>query len=161
MSDQGHGLILKPGAAKGLRLAAAVASFNHVYTARLLGSAEARLKALGGRLERVAWVPGALELPQAAAWLLQGRADGVLALGCVIRGETSHYDLVCQGSLQGLQRVALQAGKPVAFGVITVENKAQALARCSGGPKDAGKHAAETVVSMARLRTALKTRSDR
>jgi 6,7-dimethyl-8-ribityllumazine synthase len=158
MSDQGHAIILGPGAARGLRLGAVVASFNHAYTARLLRSAEARLKGLGGRLDRIEWVPGALELPQAAAWLLQGRMDAVLALGCVIRGETSHYDLVCQGSLQGLQRVALDTGKPVAFGVITVENRAQALARCGGGPKDAGKHAAETAVAMARLRAALKKR---
>lgn len=151
MSDSGHGLKLGADAARGLRLDAAVASFNRAYTERLLRSAEARLRALGGRLRRTLWVPGALELPLAVQGLLKGRVDAVIALGCVIRGETSHYDLVCRGSLAGLQRVSLDAGKPVAFGVITVENKAQALARCSGGPKDAGRHAAETAVWMARL----------
>lgn len=156
MSDLGAKLALKAGDAKGLRLGAVVASFNHVYTSRLLASAQARLKALGGSFAQVAWVPGALELPSAAAWMAAGKLDGVVAIGCVIRGETSHYDLVCQGSLQGLQRVALDSGKPVAFGVITVENKSQALARCSGGRMDAGRHAAEAVVAMARLKSALK-----
>ncbi len=155
MSDLGSPLSLKAGDAKGLRLAAVVAAFNQAYTSRLLVSAEARLKALGGRFGAVHWVPGALELPQAAAWLAAGKLDGIVALGCVIRGETSHYDLVCQGSLQGLQRVALDSGVPVAFGVITVEDKAQALARCSGGRMDAGRHAAETVVALARLKRSL------
>lgn len=160
MSDLGSTLKLAAGDAKGLRLAAVVAAFNRVYTQRLLNSAQARLKALGGGLQRVEWVPGALELPSAAAWLAAGNLDAVIALGCVIRGDTSHYDLVCQGSLQGLQHVALSTGKPVAFGVITVENKSQALARCSGGMMDAGRHAAETAVAMARLkqRSALKER---
>lgn len=153
MSDLGNGLALKAGAARSLRVAACVASFNRAYTARLLASAQARLKALGGGLERVEWVPGALELPLAAQRLAQdGAFDAILALGCVIRGDTSHYDLVCQGALLGLQRVGLDASLPVIFGVITTENKAQALARCSGGPHDAGRHAAEAAVLMARPR---------
>lgn len=156
MSDLGSKLTLKPGDARGLRIDAVVAAFNHAYTSKLLNSAEARLRALGGKLHKVEWVPGALELPLAAQWLAAGKADAVLALGCVIRGETSHYDLVCQGSLQGLQRVALDSRKPVGFGVITVEDKAQALARCSGGRMDAGRHAAETVVAMSRLGHRLK-----
>lgn len=153
MSDLGNGLTPKAGAARSLRLAACVASFNKLYTARLLASAQARLKALGGGLARVEWVPGALELPLAAQRLaLSGSYDAILALGCVIRGDTSHYDLVCQGALQGLQRVGLDTSLPVIFGVITTENKAQALARCSGGPHDAGRHAAEAAVVMARPR---------
>lgn len=155
MSDLGSAVALKPGDAKGLRIDAAVAAFNAAYTRRLLASAQARLRALGGGLRRVEWVPGALELPSAAAWLAAGKPHAILALGCVIRGQTSHYDLVCQGSLLGLQRAALDSGLPVAFGVITVEDKAQALARCSGGRLDAGRHAAETAVAMARLKKRL------
>jgi 6,7-dimethyl-8-ribityllumazine synthase len=163
MSDLGSKSGLKAGDAKGLRLAAVAASFNKVYTERLLASAEARVRALGGRLERIEWVPGALELPQAAQWLAGQGYDALLALGCVIRGDTSHYDLVCQGSMLGLQRVSLDSGVPVAFGVITTENKAQALARCSGGSMDAGRHAGECAVAMARLkhRLAGKTRRPR
>lgn len=156
MSDLGSRSVLKAGDAKGLKLAAVVANFNHVYTRRLLASASARIKALGGALGTVEWVPGALELPIAARWLAgQGRHQAVLGIGCVIRGDTSHYDLVCQGSLLGLQRVALDSGVPVVFGVITTENKAQALARCSGGRMDAGRHAGETAVAMALLRRKL------
>jgi 6,7-dimethyl-8-ribityllumazine synthase len=153
MSDLGSSTGLPPGAARGLRLAACVASFNAVYTRRLLAGAQARLRALGGGLEAVVWVPGALELPLAAQRLAgSGRFDAILALGCVIRGDTSHYDLVCEGALRGLQRVSLDASLPVIFGVITTENKAQALARCSGGRQDAGRHAAEAAVVMARPR---------
>jgi len=130
-----------------------VAAFNGTYTARLLASARARLKALGAPEPRVDRVPGALELPLAARWAAADEGvDAVLALGCVIRGETSHYDLVCRGALDGLLRAGLDSGVPVLFGVITVENAAQAKARCDGGPMDAGRHAAEAAVSMALLK---------
>jgi len=159
MSDLGTKLSLKPGAAKGLQVAAVVASFNHVYTSRLLSRAAARLKGLGAGFVTVETVPGALELPLAAQWLAaSGRYDAVVVIGCIIRGDTSHYDLVCQGALQGSLRASQDSGVPVIFGVITVENKAQALARCNGGPKDAGKHAAEAAVHMARLCHRLKER---
>ena len=152
MSKLGTSITLKKGSARGLRIAAVVASFNHAYTSKLLKSAQARLEALGGALVTIEWVPGALELPLAVDLLASSKKfDAVLALGCVIRGETSHYDLVCQGALQGLQRVGLQQRLPVIFGVITVENKAQALARCNGGKLDAGRHAAEAAVHMAHL----------
>jgi 6,7-dimethyl-8-ribityllumazine synthase len=156
MSRLGSNSGLKAGDAKGLRLAAVVASFNRTYTQRLLTSAEARVRGLGGRLERIEWVPGALELPLAAQWLAHQGYDAVLALGCVIRGDTSHYDLVCEGAMQGLLRASLKSGVPMAFGVITTENKAQAMARCSGGAMDAGRHAGECAVAMARLKKRLK-----
>lgn len=159
MSDLGAQLALKPGDAKGLQVAAVVASFNHAFTSKLLRSASARLKALGGAFAVVESVPGALELPLAAQWLAaSGRYDAVVVLGCVIRGDTSHYDLVCEGAMQGSLRASQSTGVPVIFGVITTEDKAQALARCNGGPKDAGKHAAEAAVHMARLRRRLKER---
>ncbi|HTB22833.1 MAG TPA: 6,7-dimethyl-8-ribityllumazine synthase [bacterium] len=148
-----EGLELKPGSARGMNIRVVVAAFNRVYTARLLRSARARLKALGAPKARVDWCAGALELPLAARWAVQDASvDAVLALGCVIRGDTSHYDLVCRGALDGLQRVGLDSGVPVLFGVITVENEEQARVRCDGGPHDAGRHAAEAAVGMALLR---------
>jgi len=154
VSDLGSQMGLQKGSAKGLRVGLVTASFNAIYTRRLLASARARLLGLGaavGDLHEV-WVPGALELPLAAQALAQSkRFDAVITLGCVIRGDTSHYDLVCQGAMQGVLQASLSTGVPVLFGVITCENKAQALARCSGGPKDSGRHAAEGAVSMARL----------
>jgi 6,7-dimethyl-8-ribityllumazine synthase len=152
---------LKASAARGLRLAAVVASFNAVYTRALLQSAQSRLWALGlAKTDlHVVWVPGALELPLAAQALAQtGRFDAVITLGCVIRGDTSHYDLVCEGAAQGVLQAGLSTGVPVLFGVITCENKAQAVARCNGGPKDAGRHAAEAAVTMANLLKALPGR---
>jgi 6,7-dimethyl-8-ribityllumazine synthase len=154
MSDLGATLNLKPGSAKGLRVALVTAAFNAVYTRRLLASARKRLLSLGaasGDLHE-AWVPGALELPLACQHFAdQGRFDAVIALGCVLRGETSHYDLVTQGAVQGVLMAGLNTGVPVLFGVITCDTKAQALARCNGGTLDAGRHAAEAAVHMAHL----------
>jgi 6,7-dimethyl-8-ribityllumazine synthase len=149
--ESGNGL--KPGDARGLKIRVVAARFNRAITARLLRSVRARLRSLGGAAPQVDWVPGALELPLAARWAAASPGvDAVVALGCVIRGETGHYDLVCRGALDGLQRVSLDSGVPVAFGVLTVENEAQALARCDGGSQDSGRHAAEAAVQMARLR---------
>ena len=154
MSDLGSRMALKAGDARGLRVALVVAAFNSVYTRRLLNSASGRLKALGARAGdlEVAWVPGALELPLAVqAHAKSGAYDAVIAIGCVIRGETTHYDLVSEGAAQGILQAGLASGVPSIFGVITCENKAQVIARCSGGRQDAGLHAANAAVSMALL----------
>jgi 6,7-dimethyl-8-ribityllumazine synthase len=98
-------------------------------------------------------VPGAFELPLAALYAAQTkRYDGVACLGAVIRGETDHYDYVCTESARGIQEVQLQTGVPCAFGVLTVENMDQALARSGGDKRDQGRHSAETVMTMAALR---------
>ena len=98
-------------------------------------------------------VPGAFELPLAAKYLAEsGRYAGVACLGAVIRGETDHYDYVCAEAARGIQDVQLRTGVPCAFGVLTVENMEQALARAGGGKRDQGRHAAEAVMTMARLR---------
>ena len=101
-------------------------------------------------------VPGAFELPLAAKLCAEsGRFAGVACLGAVIRGETDHYDYVCAESARGIQDVQLRTGVPCAFGVLTVENLDQALARTGGGKRDQGAHAAEAVVTLARLRRSL------
>lgn len=101
-------------------------------------------------------VPGAFELPLAALYLAEsGRYDGVACLGAVIRGETDHYDFVCAEAARGIQDVQLDTGVPCAFGVLTVENMDQALARTGGGKRDQGAHAAEAVMHMAKLRDAV------
>jgi len=97
-------------------------------------------------------VPGAFELPLAAkACALSRRYDGVVCLGAVIRGETDHYDYVCSAAAQGIEQAQLETGVPCAFGVLTVENMEQALARAGGGKRDQGYDAARTAVRMARL----------
>jgi 6,7-dimethyl-8-ribityllumazine synthase len=101
-------------------------------------------------------VPGAYELPLAALYVAQsGRYDGIACLGAVIRGETDHYDYVCAEAARGIQDVGLRTGVPCAFGVLTVENMEQALARSGGGTRDAGAHAAQAVLRMAALRAEL------
>jgi 6,7-dimethyl-8-ribityllumazine synthase len=98
-------------------------------------------------------VPGAFELPYAAKLCAEsGRFDGVACLGVVIRGETSHYDHVCAESARGIQDVQLQTGVPCAFGVITCENREQALARAGGDKRDHGRNAALAVLRSAELR---------
>ena len=101
-------------------------------------------------------VPGAYELPPAAKFLAEtGRYDGIACLGAVIRGETSHYDYVCNEAARGIMDVQLATGVPCSFGVLTVENMDQALARTGGGKRDQGAHAAEAVLALARLKTSL------
>ncbi|MBI4897997.1 MAG: 6,7-dimethyl-8-ribityllumazine synthase [Actinobacteria bacterium] len=98
-------------------------------------------------------VPGAYELPLAALYLAEsGRYDGVACLGAVIRGETDHYDFVCSEAARGIQDVQLDTGVPCSFGVLTVDNMDQAIARTGGGKRDQGAHAAQAVLHMAALR---------
>lgn len=98
-------------------------------------------------------VPGAFELPLAAMYLAEsGIYDGIACLGAVIRGETDHYDFVCAEAARGIQDVQLDTGVPCAFGVLTVENMDQALARSGGGKRDQGAHAVQAIIQMARLR---------
>jgi 6,7-dimethyl-8-ribityllumazine synthase len=118
----------------------------------LAQGAEAALKAAGASFQRVA-VPGAFELPAAiaaAALSKKPRYDGFIALGCVIRGETSHYDLVCSEAARGLQVLAL-AGLAIGFGLLTVENESQALVRARRDRKDKGGEAARACLAMIAL----------
>src|SRR3712207_1010945 len=101
-------------------------------------------------------VPGAFELPLAASsCAASGRYRGVACLGAVIRGETSHYDHVCDSAASGILRVSLDTGVPCSFGVLTVENMDQALARAGGGKRHQGEEAAHAVLQMAELRGSL------
>jgi 6,7-dimethyl-8-ribityllumazine synthase len=101
-------------------------------------------------------VPGAFELPLAAKLCAEaGRFAGVACLGAVIRGETDHYDYVCDAAARGIQRVSLDTGVPCAFGVITCDTIEQALARSGGDKRDQGRGAALTAMRMALLRRAL------
>lgn len=101
-------------------------------------------------------VPGAFELPLAAKYLAEsGRYTGIACVGAVIRGETDHYDFVCGEAARGIQEVQLSTGVPTAFGVLTVNNMDQALARSGGDKRDSGRHAADAVLSLVALRQQL------
>ena len=119
---------------------------------KLIASATACFEEAGAEAVDVFEVPGAYELPLAVSYAVDsGRYAGVACLGAVIRGETSHYDYVCGESARGIMDVQLRTGVPCAFGVLTVENMDQALARAGGGKRDQGRHAAEAVLAMVAL----------
>ena len=121
--------------------------FNEEICNALLDSARAEAARLGAQAEYVA-VAGALEIPLALQWLAQsGRFDALAAIGAVIRGDTYHFEIVCNESARGVMDVALQFGLPVANGILTTEDEAQALAR-----KDKGAEAVRVAVEMARLK---------
>ena len=132
--------------------AACVGRFYAELAERLVEGAGRVFEEAGATME-VHDVPGAFELPLAARYCADtGRYAGVACLGAVIRGETSHYDLVCSETASGIARVGLDTGVPCAFGVLTVENMDQALARSGGGKRHQGEDAAHAVLRMAALR---------
>lgn len=139
-----------------MRMALCVARFYADLADRLEAGARAAF-AEGGVSDVDRFdVPGAFELPLAARFAAEsGRYDGVACLGAVIRGETDHYDWVCQEAARGIQEVQLRTGVPCAFGVLTVDTMEQALARSGGDKRDSGRHAADAVLALTRVRSAL------
>ena len=136
-----------------MTFAIAVARFYEDLAERLVGGAQAAFAEAGAGEADVFDVPGAFELPMAAKLAAEsGRYDGVACLGAVIRGETDHYEYVSAEAARGIQDVQLRTGVPCAFGVLTVDTMEQALARSGGDKRDSGRHAAEAVVALARLR---------
>jgi 6,7-dimethyl-8-ribityllumazine synthase len=139
----------------GLRVAVVSARWNSHVTLRLLDGVRRGLSAAGVKPDDVTedWVPGAFELPMAAkAWAVSGRVDAVICLGCVIRGETTHYEAVAGECARGIQDAQLQTGTPIVFGALTVENLDQALARSQdAGGHNVGEEGAAVAVEMARL----------
>jgi 6,7-dimethyl-8-ribityllumazine synthase len=140
-----------------VRFAIAVGRFYDELADRLVAGAQDAFLAAGAGEADVYDVPGAFELPLAAKLAAEsGRYDGVACLGAVIRGETDHYDYVCAESARGIQDVQLRTGVPCAFGVLTCDTMEQALARSGGGKRDSGRHAAEAVLALARIRARLR-----
>ncbi|HSH45333.1 MAG TPA: 6,7-dimethyl-8-ribityllumazine synthase [Longimicrobiales bacterium] len=138
----------------GRRVAVVVSRFNELITERLLEGALGCLRQEGVREDDVdvLRVPGAWELPAAAAAVLRrGGYDAIVALGCVIRGETPHFDYVAGEAARGLQELATTHAVPVAFGVLTTDDRDQALARAGGDRGNKGWEAALTALEMADL----------
>jgi len=131
------------------RVAIIVSRFNRAVTDNLLEGAKAAAKEAGLAIGAadVYPVPGAFELPLVAqAVARSGRYAGIVCLGAVIRGETPHFDYVCAEAAAGIQRVALEAGLPVAFGVLTTDTLEQAMARAGGDIGNKGREALVTVL---------------
>jgi 6,7-dimethyl-8-ribityllumazine synthase len=138
--------------AAALRFGVVVSRFNHLVSVRLLDACTTELLRRGAASEdvHVAWVPGAYELPLAASALARsGRYDAIVTLGVVIRGGTPHFEYVCRGVADGVQAVMRETGVPVAFGVLTTDDLAQAEARAGGEHGNKGFDSAQTAVEMA------------
>jgi len=144
-ADKGHAPHLQ---GRGLRIGIVQARFNEAITDALARACIAELTALGVDSPYAVRVPGALEIPSALQALAeQGHFDALIALGCIIRGETYHFELVANESGAGVTRVALDYRLPIANAILTTENLAQAVAR----QDEKGRDAARVAVEMARL----------
>jgi len=138
---------------KGLRIAIVVSRFNSTVTERLLAGARDRLLRCGVEEENidVYWVPGAFELPQAVRAVLErGGYDGVLPLGCLIRGETPHFEYLAGVVSRELARLGVEYKTPLVFGVLTTDTPEQALER-SGMKANKGAEAAESLLELINL----------
>lgn len=146
--------ISKPKSKK-LLIGVVTSRFNEEVTEKLLDGAidvleDAQVDVLSVK------VPGAVEIPLATKTLLDVGCDGVVALGAVIRGETSHYDYVCNSVERGITHLMLETGKPIGFGVLTTENEEQAFDRVGGRHGHKGEEAAQVVLEMVGLLGDLK-----
>ena len=132
-----------------------VAEWNEDITEPLFQGAYDALTKLGVKKRNILRksVPGSFELPLAAQWEAEKKdIAGVICLGCVIQGDTPHFDYVCQAVAYGIMKINLKIGKPVAFGVLTTLTKQQALERAGGKLGNKGEEAALTVVKMLELK---------
>jgi 6,7-dimethyl-8-ribityllumazine synthase len=136
--------------ATALRIGIVVSRFNEFITEQLVQGALETLEKHGCPHENITFVkvPGAWELP-IAAQALAPNCDAIVALGAVVRGDTPHFEYVAGGAADGLSRVSLETGVPIAFGVLTTDDLQQAMDRAGGKSGNKGAEAAETAIEMA------------
>ncbi len=144
--------------ADGLKVGIVASRFNEFIVSKLIGGALDGLLRHDVKEEDItlAWVPGAFELPLTAQKMAKsGKYDAVICLGAVIRGATSHYDLVCNEAAKGIAQVGLQTGVPIMFGVVTTENIEQAIERAGTKAGNKGYDCALSVIETVNLLKAL------
>ncbi len=147
---------------KMTKIGIVVSEFNEEVTSKLCDGAISFLMYSGTPQKNISIVkvPGAFEIPFAASELIKNKkADGVIALGAVIRGETDHYDFICQGVTNGIMDLQLATGVPIAFGVLTTDTEKQALNRAGGKLGNKGEEAAETLLKMFEIQQNIKSTS--
>ncbi len=133
---------------KKIKVGVVTARFNEEITSRLEVGALEYLSEIPHLMIDAVRVPGAVEIPLACQALLDSGCAGVVALGAVIRGETSHYDVVCNSVERGVTRLMLDYKKPIGFGVLTTENEDQAFERAGGSLGNKGAEAAQVIMEM-------------
>lgn len=156
MASHGGTSTIQPGSAQGRHFLIVEARYYDDLADALLAGARAALEAAGASFA-VVTVPGALEIPAAIAMARSGNTsiDGYIALGCVIRGETGHYDIVAGESARGLMDIAIDRRMPLGNGILTVETDAQAQARAAVSGMNKGAGAAEAALAVLRLKRRL------
>lgn len=139
--------------AAGVKVTVLVTSWHDTITGGLLAGAERELRAAGNTDYQVHRIPGAFELPLGAKWAFESGADVVIALGVIIRGGTPHFDYVCNAVTDGLRQLQLEVGKPVGFGVLTVDTEQQGLDRAGlpDSKEDKGREAVQAALAMHEL----------
>jgi len=143
--------------ANGLRIAIVVSRFNDFVTDRLLAGAKEALGAAGAAAVDTVSVPGAYEIPQAARTAASaGSYDAVVCLGCLIRGETPHFEYIAEAVAHGIMSASAETDVPMSFGVLTTNSAEQALERAAPGSANKGWEAAMAAVEMATLSRALR-----
>ena len=146
------------------RIAIVVSKYHDFVTDRLEAGARAALREAGLRKEDVVTyvVPGAYELAQAAQRVAHtGVWEAIICLGCLIRGETPHFDYIASAAAEGIMRAAQATGVPIAFGVLTTNTAEEAIARAGEGPANKGRESAMAALEMARLYRSLPSGGDR
>ena len=141
-------------APQGMKVGIVAARFNEIIVNKLLGGAVDGLVRHGVEEENItaAWVPGAFEIPVVASQMAKsGKYDAVICVGAVIRGDTTHYDYVCNEVSKGIAHVSLETGIPVLFGVLTTENIEQAIARAGSKAGNKGYDCALSAIEMVNL----------
>ena len=141
-------------AKEGMKVGIVAARFNEIIVNKLLGGAVDGLVRHGVDEQNItaAWVPGAFEIPTAALKMAKsGKYDAVICVGTVIRGQTSHYDYVCNEVSKGIAQVAMQTGVPTMFGIVTTENIEQAIARAGSKAGNKGYDCALSAIEMVNL----------
>ena len=141
-------------APEGLKVGIVAARFNEIIVNKLLGGAVDGLVRHGVEEDNItaAWVPGAFEIPVVAARMAKsGKYDAVICVGAVIRGDTTHYDYVCNEVSKGIAQVSMATGVPVLFGILTTENIEQAIARAGSKAGNKGYDCALSAVEMVNL----------
>jgi 6,7-dimethyl-8-ribityllumazine synthase len=144
---------------EGKRIAIVTARWNQEITFALRDGAAQTLAQYGISADHIEqhYVPGTFELPTACKWLAERvDIDAIIALGCVIQGETRHFEFICQAVAQGITQIAMLSGKPIIFGVLTTDTEEQAHARAGGDHGHKGIEAAQTALEMLRLRDEIR-----
>lgn len=134
-----------------------ISRFNEFITKRLLEGAIESLKRYGAKEENIDiyWVPGSFEIPYILKEIVSKDYDGFLTIGCIIKGDTPHFEYIANETIKGIQRIMYEYKKPVGLGILTVEDMEQAIERAGGKMGNKGEEAAKSVVELLNLKEIL------